>query len=118
MLLGWAGGLQATRLAAEPGDGVQLALTSLAAAMDIRVSRVREQFVDVVWHDWSADPFARGAYTYVAAGGITAPRELARPIGGTLYFAREATVSSGLNATMQGALDSGRRAARELLESR
>jgi monoamine oxidase len=40
---------------------------------------------------------------------------LARPIANTLYFAGEATCSAGMNATMDGALESGWRAAAEVL---
>jgi monoamine oxidase len=36
-------------------------------------------------------------------------------VSGTLYFAGEATCGEGLNATMEGAVRSGRRAAAELL---
>lgn len=118
VILGWAGGTQADRLAAEPASATQLALTSLAEATGVPVARVRDLFVDQVSHDWAADPFARGAYTYVAPGGVTAPHELAMPLGNTLFFAGEATVGGGLNATMQGALDSGVRAAREVMASR
>jgi monoamine oxidase len=45
-------------------------------------------------------------------------RTLARPVAGTLYFAGEATCGQGYNATMEGALRSGRRAADELLAKR
>jgi monoamine oxidase len=117
VVLGWAGGTQADRLAGEPASATQLALTSLAGAMGVPVARVRDLFVDEVSHDWAADPFARGAYSYVAPGGVTAPHELATPIANTLFFAGEATVGGGLNATMQGALDSGVRAALEVLRA-
>ena len=66
-------------------------------------------------HDWGSDPFTRGGYTYVKVGGVGAHRTLAEPVAGTLYFAGEATCGEGLNATMEGAVRSGRRAADELL---
>jgi monoamine oxidase len=65
-------------------------------------------------HDWQGDPFARGAYSYVAVGGGGAREELAAPVDGTLFFAGEATDAEE-PATVTGALQSGERAAREML---
>jgi monoamine oxidase len=65
-------------------------------------------------HNWQRDPFARGAYSYVAVGGIRARELLAAPLGGTLYFAGEATDTTGDAATVTGALRSGARAAVEV----
>lgn len=65
-------------------------------------------------HNWSRDPFARGAYSYVAAGGVDAREMLARPLAGTLFFAGEATDTTGSAATVTGALRSGARAALEV----
>jgi monoamine oxidase len=67
------------------------------------------------YHDWQLDPFARGAYSYVTVGGGDARRALALPIDGTLFFAGEATDVEGEATTVTGALQSGRRAAREVL---
>jgi monoamine oxidase len=66
-------------------------------------------------HDWIHDPFARGAYSYVIAGGGDARVELATPIENRLYFAGEATMNDGEGGTVNGALVSGERAAREIL---
>jgi monoamine oxidase len=68
-------------------------------------------------HNWSTDPFARGAYSYACVGGLEARRKLAEPIDATLYFAGEATNWEGYSGTVHGALASGERAAREILES-
>ena len=68
-------------------------------------------------HDWSSDPFARGAYGYALVGGSHAPRRLSRPISATLFFAGEATEPEQ-SGTVAGAIASGRRAARELLKAR
>jgi monoamine oxidase len=67
-------------------------------------------------HNWQADPFARGAYSYVAVGGGGAREALRTPLADTLYFAGEATDTEGEAGTVAGALQSGMRAARELLE--
>jgi monoamine oxidase len=68
-------------------------------------------------HDWGSDPFTCGAYSYVFAGSEDAPGILARPIAGTLFFAGEALAHDAPRGTMQGALESGRRAAARVLEA-
>jgi monoamine oxidase len=65
-------------------------------------------------HNWQTDPFARGAYSYLAAGGSNARSVLAAPIEDTLFFAGEATDTQDEAATVAGALLSGARAAREV----
>ncbi|MGH8295388.1 MAG: FAD-dependent oxidoreductase, partial [Steroidobacteraceae bacterium] len=65
-------------------------------------------------HNWSRDPFARDAYSYVAAGGGQAREMLAAPLEGALFFAGEATDTTGDAATVTGALRSGARAALEV----
>jgi monoamine oxidase len=73
-----------------------------------------EEPVAFLVHDWQADPYARGGYSYVRVGGTSAREELAQPLEGTLYFAGEAT-DVEQSGTVGGALASGQRAARELL---
>jgi monoamine oxidase len=116
MLTGWAGGPYAARLSGL-GEGKlsDLAVKSLADALGVPAKDVSSRLVACHFHDWSMDPFARGAYTYVGVGGSEAYRTLAAPVADTLYFAGEATCGGGYNATMEGALRSGRRAAAELL---
>lgn len=64
------------------------------------------------WHD---DPFARGAYAYMAVGSTTADHDrLATPVGGVLHIAGEATWTED-PATVTAALCSGHRAAQNIL---
>jgi monoamine oxidase len=116
VLTGWAGG-PGTRSLAGIGEPavVELAVASLARALGMRSEQVTARLVSHHCHDWQADPFTRGGYSYVAAGGVEAHAALAAPVAGTLYFAGESTCGDGLNATMEGAWRSGRRAADELL---
>jgi monoamine oxidase len=116
ILTGWAGGTYATRLAGvAERELLDLAVRSLANALGLSRRDVSARLEYHHFHDWGSDPFARGGYTYVRVGGIDAHRTLAEPVAGTLYFAGEATCGEGLNATMEGAVRSGRRAAAELL---
>jgi monoamine oxidase len=122
VLTAWAGGPAATRLAGRPREDVlDCALDSLARVLGGPLGLGRGQvaalLAGVAFHNWSADPFARGAYSYVGVGGLWAQRALAAPVAGTLFFAGEATDWRGHFATVDGALASGRRAAREVLAS-
>jgi len=65
-------------------------------------------------HNWARDPFAQGAYSYLAAAGGNAREVLATPLGSTLFFAGEAADTTGEATTVTGALRSGARAALEV----
>jgi monoamine oxidase len=69
-------------------------------------------------HDWQTDPFSRGAYSYVKVGGDSAQSVLAAPLNNHLFFAGEATDTSGHHGTVHGTIASGKRAAEQILESR
>ena len=61
--------------------------------------------------NWSADPWARGSYSYLPTGASPELRaKLAVPVGGRLFFAGEAT-DDGDPGTVHGAQASGRRVA-------
>jgi monoamine oxidase len=119
ILTGWAAGPQVARLDQMRGDALlDAALDSVASALGVARGVVAARLRSWHSHDWQRDPFARGAYTWVVAGGIDAHHVLAEPLQHTLYFAGEATCGNGLNATMDGAIESGWRAAKELLSAR
>jgi monoamine oxidase len=73
--------------------------------------------VAVRFVDWAADPFAGLGYSFVRPGGLGARALLATPIDQVLFWAGEAT-SSERPATVHGAMESGARAAQEVLGSR
>jgi len=64
--------------------------------------------------DWSADPWTRGCYHGIGAprAWVTYGSALRAPVG-PLHWAGSETATWGLG-TMEGAIDSGRRAAREV----
>jgi len=93
---------------------IQCAMKSLSSVFGRR-SRIEKQLKSAYCHDWRNDPFARGAYSYTRVGGEKAREMLAAPVGDTLFFAGEATDNEGEHATVAGALQSGIRAARQLL---
>lgn len=62
------------------------------------------------------ESFARGAYSDLLVNRDRARRQLAKALGRTLFFAGEATDEEDAG-TVAGALNSGKRAAREVLSS-
>ncbi|MCU0382963.1 MAG: FAD-dependent oxidoreductase [Cyclobacteriaceae bacterium] len=68
--------------------------------------------------NWGQDAFIKGGYSIPLAGGTEADREtLAEPIGQQLFFAGEATDIKGEWGTVNGALNSGERAALEVIDA-
>lgn len=117
LIIAWAGGPKATAMSgASREELIKRALDGLGALFR-EPALVRKEFEDGVMHDWGRDPFARGAYSYVAVGGRGARGLLAAPIDETLFFAGEATSTNGQGGTVNGALETGERAARELAAS-
>jgi len=115
LLIAWAGGPKAARVSAvETSDIVRSAVKSLTSILGKRAN-IDKQFVSAYCHDWRSDPFARGAYSYTLVGGEKAREMLAMPLRETLFFAGEASADQGEHATVAGALQSGIRAARQLL---
>lgn len=66
---------------------------------------------------WAADPLARGGYAQVTPGGADARPALAAPINDVLFFAGEATAFDTNPQTVHGAIESGWRAADEVLSA-
>jgi monoamine oxidase len=113
LLNAWVGGPSAARLCELPDeeiirhamDGVSAVFFGGNGAPDPQAAHV---------HNWARDPYARGAYSYEAVGGRDARKLLATPLAGSLFFAGEATDTTGDPATVTGALRSGARAAEEV----
>jgi len=114
LIIGWAGGPPARELM-EGGDVEGVAIAELARALGSRRSTVEALVESIHVRDWSQDPFIRGAYGYPGVGGGSASRALARPAASTVFVAGEATTSETAG-TVEGAIASGKRAARQVLE--
>jgi monoamine oxidase len=116
LLVGWAGGPSAATLIGKgEAEIAAAAIDGLARMLGMDQRHVEAQ-VERWWvYDWQTDPFARGAYSYVPAGAVDAVAELARSVEDTLFFAGEATDFQGYGGTVDSAISSGHRAAREVL---
>lgn len=119
VLTAWAGGPRAAALAGLSRDElVDEAVRSLASLLLRRAASIRRELRGSHVADWATDPATHGAYSYECVGGASARRTLAEPVGGRLFFAGEATETSGQASTVAGALMSGERAAEEVLARR
>ncbi|MCU1235820.1 MAG: amine oxidase [Candidatus Solibacter sp.] len=111
VITGWSAGPKADPLIGKSKDEiVSMALASLQRITSLPLGRM-----ECAWlHDWQADPFTRGAYSYVPAGALPARRRLAEPVEDTLYFAGEATDLIGYGGTVHGAIASGHRVVKQI----
>jgi monoamine oxidase len=113
-LTAWCGGPNASRLAGKArAEIIDRALRSIEIMFG-NAAPVRQELIAAHVHDWQADPLSRGAYTYVKVGGEKAAEQLAAPLVNTLFFAGEAASSQEMG-TVEAAVQSGRRAAREII---
>lgn len=116
IITGWAAAKSAEKLAGmSKQEVVNIAVESLSSLLQVDKSAVQSQLASAYFHDWDSDPFSQGAYSYVKVGGEGYQRTLGSPIVNTLFFAGEATDTSGHNGTVHGAIASARRAAQEIL---
>jgi monoamine oxidase len=115
MLVGWAAGPVAERLPDDERGILACAAATLTRAL--KIDRRRYEAALEWWcvTDWRADRFAGGAYSWVPVGHDGMQERLGAPVDDTLFFAGEATHPTQ-NGTVHGAIETGLRAARELLK--
>ncbi len=99
----------------DPVFVAQSAVDTLARLLSADPRMVETSLEGAYFHDWQCDAFSRGAYSYGKVGCDGAQQALGAPVEGTLFFAGEATDTSGNNGTVHGAIASGERAAEEIL---
>jgi monoamine oxidase len=116
-LTGWVGGPRASSLEGKTPEQLGSdACTALAEIFTVDEHLVRSALVATYSHDWSADPFAQGAYSYVPVGAVDASVAMTQPEANTLFFAGEHTDITGHWGTVHAAIRSGLRAAEQILE--
>jgi monoamine oxidase len=115
-LVGWSGGPAARALSLLDSQSVlRTGLETLGRIFRLPLETLAAQLES--WHvrSWPSEPFSLGGYCVVTAGALDAPRALAAPVQDTLFFAGEATHLEGQLGTVHGALETGLRAAHEVL---
>ena len=114
-LSGWVAGPSAALVGAGTDQEIQaVALQALADILRWSPTQLASHVLETHFHNWSRDPYARGAYSYVKAGGLPQLALLSQPVADTLYFAGEATDTEGRAGTVHGALATGIRAAGQI----
>jgi monoamine oxidase len=116
-ITGWVGGPRSKALAWMGVEELGLhACAALARIVSLEQNHVYGLLLGCYTHDWQRDAFSGGAYSYVAAGGLDASRQMTEPVAKTLYFAGEHTDITGHWGTVHAAMRSGLRAAVQILE--
>lgn len=116
LLAGWAGGPRAQKLARESDDSLlDQSIQTLSHILQTSKTSLEGMFEAFYTHSWQTDRFSSGAYSYIPVGGIDATEALARSMDDTLFFAGEATNTTGHQGTVHGAIATGLRAAREII---
>ncbi|HXT35705.1 MAG TPA: NAD(P)/FAD-dependent oxidoreductase [Chloroflexota bacterium] len=116
LLTGWLAGPRAAPLAHQTDARIiGQAVEALARSLGVPTGTLETELASAHLHNWNTDPFARGAYSYVLAGGLEAPRRLGAPLANTLFFAGEATDTEGNTGTVHAAIASGNRVVGEIL---
>jgi len=119
VITGWAPFRSAQRLSGNTFEFVrEQALLSLCRLLGVSLKNLESWLEGVYFHDWQTDPFSRGAYSYGGVGSDGTQQTLAAPLQNTLFFAGEATDTSGHNGTVHGAIASAYRASAEILKAR
>jgi glycine/D-amino acid oxidase-like deaminating enzyme len=95
---------------------LRAALRSAARGLGLGAAALEDRLDGAAVADWTRDPFAGGGYAVFPTGSEGASEALARSVAGTLFFAGEATAGARAG-TVDGALATGERAAREVLGS-
>jgi monoamine oxidase len=112
LLTGWTAGSAADRFhGMSNAEIAKEARASLARVLNRDVPPLEA----VYFHDWTSDPFYRGAYSYVPVNGLPHRETMATPVEQTLFFAGEATDLQGRGGTVDGALVTGYRSADQVL---
>ena len=115
-LTGWVGGPRALKLLGLSREELERrAITEVAAALGVGEDEIRAALNGFHTHDWDADEWTRGAYSWVAVGGVEASAKMCEPVAETLYFAGEHTDTTGHWGTVHAALRSGLRAGRQVV---
>lgn len=117
-MVGFVGGERGTRLAALPADELARKMCLQLDAMFGSAQNptpCTKACTGFLVQDWSKEPLAKGAYSHPSLGAY-GKRDALSTAAGQLYFAGEAT-QEGINPCVQGAMETGARAAKQVCES-
>lgn len=95
--------------------GAFYGLAALSDLLGVPRETLEENFVSVTFVAWADEPYAQGGYAHLPPGKADARPALAAPEDGGLFFAGEATAHDTNPQTVHGAIETGFRAAEEVI---
>lgn len=118
-ITGWIGGPRSAALTGMDAATLgRKACTTLGRIFGVGQQRVHTLMRGCYTHDWQQNRFSMGSYSYVAAGGLVASRQMTESVEDTLFFAGEHTDVTGHWGTVHAAMRSGLRAAGQVISVR
>lgn len=114
ILTGFVHGSNAEALAAMGEQGI---LNQALEELDVLFGEASDTYVQGLVYDWGNEPFIEGAYSYPTPDMGDAIEVLAQPVGNRLFFAGEASHTGGHTSTVHGAMETGLRAALEVIQN-
>lgn len=114
-LTGWVAGPTAQALSEKTDKEIlMLALDSLATTFGVPLSDLQNELELSKIVNWPKDSYTRGAYSYSTPESLAARVELNKPVDNKLYFAGEALSQNADSGTVEAALTSGLRVAKQI----
>jgi monoamine oxidase len=116
MITGWIAGPKAVAIMNESEDSIlEMGLKSLSQIFRIPFKIIQSMLISSHVHNWSADNFAKGAYTYETVYSKNAKRIIIEGVEDTLFFAGEALHEGPESGTVEAALSSGMKTAEKII---
>jgi monoamine oxidase len=117
MLVAWVGGPKADAVGT-PDQFLAKTLRGLESIFSLAPHSLDAELRNWYTHDWQSDPYTLGAYSYAPIGAFDCSEAMTLPLSKTLFFAGEHTDITGHWGTVHGALRSGFRAAKQVLNEK
>jgi monoamine oxidase len=115
LLTGWLAGPKAYKLKNYSDDLIyEKAIDSLCYIFSIDKTGLHQRLQAHQVHNWVAQPFSKGAYSYTTLHTKEAIKVLSKPVEETIYFAGEALYTGKLAGTVEVALRNGFETAQEM----
>ncbi|MEX8546802.1 MAG: flavin monoamine oxidase family protein [Mucilaginibacter sp.] len=116
VLTGWLGGKPQDEMQHLNDEEIlQEAIISLAHIFNVDASFITQKLVSAKVYNWTADPFARGSYSYATLKTASALKILKKPVAQTIYFAGEALFEGEQLGTVEAALVTGLEVAKAII---
>ncbi len=118
ILTGWIGGEKASSLKDNTDDEIlKVALQSLANAFAMNIEDLKIKLKAFKIANWCKEADINGGYSFNTIKTVAARKTLQQPVNETIYFSGEALFEGTLMGTVEGALESGKKTALQVLKN-